>query len=388
MDRRPLRILHCLRAPVGGLFRHVLDLAGEESRRGHAVGIVADSSTGDRLTAPRFAAIEPHLALGLHLIPMRRQPGLGDLAAAYTTSRIARRLPADVLHGHGAKGGAFARLAAAALALSSNRPRCFYTPHGGSLHFDPRSAEGRLYLGLEKVLGRVTDGIVFESDFARRTYEQRIGLGRMAWRIIPNGLAPGDFFAAVPDEDAAEFLFVGELRHLKGVDVLLHALALVNRTYPARAVIVGDGPDAATFKADCERLDLQHAVRFTGALPARQAFSLGRCLVVPSRAESFPYIVLEAAAAGLPLLATDVGGIPEMVAGTDNRLVAPGDASALAAAMIGYLDDAEGARARARDLEALVARRFTVEAMTSGILAFQTTPASTDRLADDALTQS
>ena len=61
-------------------------------------------------------------------------------------------------------------------------------------------------------------------------------------------------------------------------------------------------------------------------MPAREAFRLGRTLVVPSRAESLPYIVLEAAAAGLPLLASDVGGIPEIVAGTDTDLLPPGDA--------------------------------------------------------------
>ena len=69
-------------------------------------------------------------------------------------------------------------------------------------------------------------------------------------------------------------------------------------------------------------------------MPAREAFALGRALVVPSRAESFPYIVLEAAAAGLPLLATNVGGIPEIVSGTDTALLPPEDADALAQAML------------------------------------------------------
>ena len=72
---------------------------------------------------------------------------------------------------------------------------------------------------------------------------------------------------------------------------------------------------------------------------------MGRALVVPSRAESFPYIVLEAAAAGLPMLATDVGGIPEIVAGTDTALLPPEDDVALAEAMLRVLDDAGQARA-------------------------------------------
>ena len=93
-------------------------------------------------------------------------------------------------------------------------------------------------------------------------------------------------------------------------------------------------------------------------MPAREAFRLGRALVVPSRAESFPYIVLEAAAAGLPMLATDVGGIPEIVAGTDTALLPPEDDVALAEAMLRVLDDpaAAQARAAARRLQQAVGR--------------------------------
>ena len=376
-----LRILHCLRAPVGGLFRHVLDLAAEEAALGHDAGIIADSSTSDRLTAERFAAIKPQLRLGLHLIAMSRHPGLGDLSAAWATRAIARRVNADILHGHGAKGGAYARLAAAALKSTGNATRAFYTPHGGSLHFDPKSLEGRVYLGLEKLLGRATDGLIFESAYSKRIYEERIGLGHIPARVIPNGLGPSDFLDHQPADGTADFLFVGELRHLKGVDVLLQALAAVNRERPARAVIVGAGPDAENFKALAQRLGLANRVEFPGALPARTAFARGRCLLVPSRAESFPYIVLEAAAAGIPLIATGVGGIPEIVRGTDTALIPPDNVAKLASAMMRALDDPEAAKAKARRLKAEVARQFTIEAMTSAVLRFQSPAPSAAELA-------
>ena len=97
-------------------------------------------------------------------------------------------------------------------------------------------------------------------------------------------------------------------------------------------------------------------------MPAREAFRLGRVLVMPSRAESLPYVALEAAGAGLPLIATDVGGMPEIVAGTDTALVAPGDAAALAEAMSSALASPlraadRAAHLQARDRGALLSRR-------------------------------
>jgi glycosyltransferase involved in cell wall biosynthesis len=246
----------------------------------------------------------------------------------------------------------------------------FYTPHGGSLHYPLASPQGLVYTAIERVLARYTDGLIFESAFIRRVYDSRVGAGGVAARVVPNALQPGDFIPHQPNPDAADFLFIGELRQLKGVDVLLRALAEIAARFPVRAVIVGAGPDAAAFSGLAEDLKIGNLVEFPGALPARTAFPLGRCLVVPSRAESMPYIVLEAAAAGMPMLATDVGGIPEIVNGTDTPLLPAGDVGALAQAMQAFLDAPEAAKARATRLQAAVAERFTVERAAGEVLAF------------------
>lgn len=369
-SERPLRILHVMRAPVGGLFRHVLDLAGEQAARSHAVGIIADSTSADALTVKRLSDIAPRLRLGLSLIPMSRKPGIGDLAAVRSVSKIARALDLDVMHGHGAKGGAYARLAGAWLRARSVRVKVFYTPHGGSLHYKPGTAAGTVFQVLERLMGTVTDGLIFESDFARRAYARLASEKGPPRRVIPNGLKPEDFDEQPANADAANFLFVGELRALKGVDVLIEALARMIATTPVRAVIVGAGPEAETFKAQAHQLGLDAHIVFPGALPARDAFPLGHCLVVPSRAESFPYVVLEAGAAEKPLIATDVGGIPEIVAGTQTKLIAPGSVDALEQALRQTLADPEGALARARELKAVVQSKFTVGVMTASVLDF------------------
>ena len=375
-----MRILHCLRAPVGGLFRHVLDLAEEQANRGHDVGILADSNAEDRLTSSKFAAIAPKLTLGVARIPMRRQPGLGDLAAVRAVRRHAAKLDLDVLHGHGAKGGAYARLAARSLSVRGRSIKSFYTPHGGSLNLKPGSLEQRVLMMVERGLESVTAGLIFESAHAARTYRARIRAEGAPQRIIPNGLRGADFATANPSDEATDVLFVGELRDLKGVDILLEALARLKER-AVTATIVGSGPDEAKFKAMCSTLGLDDLVRFTGALPIRDAFALGRVMVVPSRAESFPYVVLEAAAAGLPLIATNVGGIPEITAGSDTNLIEPENVGALAETLTAALDRPDLALARAARLKSAISKKFTVAAMTDAVLNFYAMPSrQPDRL--------
>lgn len=362
-----MRIVHVLRAPVGGLFRHVRDLAREQSARGHQIGVVCDVSSNDSLTEQRLADLAGVLSLGLHRVPMARDLSLNDLLAMRQTRRFAERVNADVVHGHGAKGGAYARLAAAGM-KRRRQLVSVYTPHGGSLHYAPNSLKGRLYMGLEQRLSRATDGIVFESAYAARVYAAHVAPPvALTTRVIPNGVSAQELDPVQHEADAADFLYVGELRRLKGVDILLDALA---RLPGARAVIVGEGPDAAAFKTQATALELDGRVRFAGAMPARDAFRLGRTLVMPSRAESLPYIVLEAGAAGLPIIATEVGGVPEIVAGTPVRLVPSADPAALAAEMARHIAQCQHAASCAAELRAVIAQRFTVEEMTTAMLGF------------------
>ena len=369
-----MRMIHCLRAPVGGLFRHVLDLAGKQAALGHDVGLVVGSEATNTLTEQRLGSITPALTLGIQRIGMPRIPGPADLAACHAIQKYLRPLQPEILHGHGAKGGAYARLAGRAIKASGgpHPPRVFYTPHGGTLHFAPSSFEGRIYQALERGLDGLTDGLIFESAFAARVYGERIGKGRAPRRVIHNGLNEADFAPHQPAADAADVLFVGELRDLKGVDVLLHAIGLLSagRAKPVRAVIVGTGPDGDKFKLLAANLGIGCTIAFKGALPVSKAFAMGRVLVVPSRKESLPYVVLEAAAAGLPLIATSVGGIPEIVAGTDTPLIPPGDPAALAAAIEAVTADPALAQERASRLRAVVSERFTVGRMTADVLAF------------------
>ena len=103
-------------------------------------------------------------------------------------------------------------------------------------------------------------------------------------------------------------------------------------------------------------------------MPARSAFALGRTLVVPSRAESLPYIVLEAAAAAMPLIATAVGGIPEIFGPDAHALVKSDDSRALADAIKRSTDAPGLTHDLSRRLQARVREKFSVDAMTDAVL--------------------
>ncbi|CDX38604.1 putative transferase [Mesorhizobium sp. ORS 3359] len=320
-----LRIVHCFRSPVGGIFRHVRDLTEAQVAAGHAVGIVCDSTTGGDYEERLFEAMKDSLALGIHRTPMQRHVGPGDLASAWRTYRIIKELRPDVLHGHGAKGGAYARLFGSLLRVSRSRVARLYSPHGGSLHYDETTATGKLFFGLERFMARFSDCLLFVSDYERKTYRRKVGEPPIPNRLVYNGLRAAEFESVATAKDAADFLYIGMMRDLKGPDIFIDALALAGSELerPLSAVMVGDGDDLPRYHAQVERLGLKNRVRFLPPMPARKAFALAELVVVPSRAEAMPYIVLEALAAGMPMIATAVGGIPEIFGEGSPALIRP-----------------------------------------------------------------
>lgn len=359
------RILQVLRAPVGGLFRHVADLTRFLAANGHEIGLVIDSVANDAQTESLLDALAPHAALGIHRLPMPRLFGKGDLSTPFAVASIARKLRVDIVHGHGAKGGFYARLGA----YGPKQFKVFYTPHGGVLHFSKDKPSGRLFHRLERLLMRQTEAIIFESAYAERTYSALIGRPTCYSIVIHNGIRPEEFEPVQQEPDAADFVFVGELRGLKGIFPLVEALAMTKRPngQPATLVMAGDGPDRGALEERIAQLGLGERVRLVGSKPARMVFAWGHCAVVPSLAESLPYVVLEAAAAQLPVISTTVGGIPEIFGPTAEHLIEPGNADVLAEAMTRVLADKAAAQAEMRQRLDHIAAGFSVDRMAGEI---------------------
>ncbi|GEP08615.1 glycosyltransferase family 4 protein [Methylobacterium gnaphalii] len=367
---QPLRILHVFRAPIGGLFRHVVDLARLQSAAGHRVGIVCDSTTGGSRAEEALRDLLPCLALGATRVPMRRNPHPSDLSAMMSVRDVAERVRAGVLHGHGAKGGVYARLAPVRGDDGVPGPIRAYTPHGGSYNYRPGSLSHRGYMAAEGVLARRTDVFLFESEYVAARHRTFVGEPKCQMRIVHNGIGEAEFVPIAPAADRYDLVYIGELREAKGIPWLLDALAMLrNQGRALRLLMVGSGPDAESLQAYAARLGLAEAVTFEPPQPIRPVLARGRLMVVPSLAESLPYVVLEAAAAGQPLVATNVGGIPEIFGPSAFELVPPRDAGALSGAIAKIFDEPPEARdARCAALSDFVQARFSMTRMGADVL--------------------
>lgn len=359
---RSLKIMHILRAPLGGLFRHVVDVARGQAERGHRIGLIVDSTTGGPQADAALAELAPHLALGLQRVAIARELGPSDIRALRLVSRNIALAAPDVLHGHGAKGAALSRLT-----LSAPSAIRVYTPHGGSLVYRPGTVAGGFYRTLEWLLKWRTDLFLFESTYVAGLFRAEIGRPPAMVRVVHNGVSDAEFEAIAPNADATDIVCLGELRPVKAFDVLIEALALLKASgRRVSATIAGEGPQGADLKALTERLDVADLVRFVGYRPAREAFAMGRILVIPSRAESLPYVVLEAIAAGLPVIATRVGGIPEIFGPQTKHLIAPDDIGVLVGAIRAALDSPGEVRRVMQQVKARVRQEFSLAAMVDG----------------------
>ncbi len=365
---RPLRVLLVTRAPVGGVWRHILDLTDGLLDRGFELGIAVDSVGASEHVKATLERFKPKLALGVHALEIPRLPGMGDIKLALKIRRLIKEVKPDIVHGHQAKGGLYARLG-----CWRNGPKAVYTPHGGVLHYDWSTLGGKLFLSTERQLIPLTHQFIFESRFGADGFATKIGDTQGRERIVFNGLGEAEY-AGGPDflvEPSHDFAFVGEMRGIKGVDVLLEALCQIHHPSgrPLRVLMLGDGPMLEDYKDYASKLGLDDEVTFVGRRPVREAFGATNTIVVPSRAESLPYIVIEAIAAGKQVIATDVGGIGEIFGPTRDALVAPDDVDALAGAMRKSLEPMDNSTKEALESRyTYLAANFHVDTMVDQIV--------------------
>jgi glycosyltransferase involved in cell wall biosynthesis len=292
---------------------------------------------------------------------------LRDSRALLKLIRLARDFKPDVVHTHTAKAGFLGRQAALAV---RPRPVIVHTYHGHVLEGYFGAAKSRLYLQLERALARVSDCLI---GVSQATVDDLVRLGvapPAKFRVLPLGLdldplaeLGGELRAESRDElgiGAEEILlvFVGRVVPIKRLDLLLRALAQARESEPRlRLALVGDGEVRPRLERQAAELGIAADLRFLGyRRELRPLFAAADVAVLSSDNEGTPVSLIEAAAAGLPAVATDVGGVREVVGKETGILVPRGDATGLASAIVEMAGDA-GRRERC----GRVARRHAVD---------------------------
>jgi glycosyltransferase involved in cell wall biosynthesis len=267
--------------------------------------------------------------------------GLVSLAWLCASRRV------DLVHLHASAGASLVRKSiGVALARAAGVPVVFHA-HGGQLVTEERElngAFGRLQRTSLRWALKSSDAVVALTPEAERSLTARTEIRRSF--VIPN--AP-DVTVPQPAPISGRhrlILFLGHLYREKGVYELLDAFAQLRPARPGlRLVIAGEGSEAHGLRLHANRLGLSAAVELPGWVgPDAKAEMLAQatCLVLPSHTEGLPLALLEAMLAGVPVVATSVGGVPEIVEdGRDALLVEPHDPGALAAAIGRVLDDPE-----------------------------------------------
>jgi glycosyltransferase involved in cell wall biosynthesis len=331
---RTRRILLASQPLDAGVPQHVLDLVG---------GLDPARFTVDVACPPEsslWTGLERMPWVTRHPITSRRDPGPSDAESLARLTRLAGR--ADIVHGHSAKAGFLLRLAAA---LRGRTDRCLFTPHGWSFWAADGGRAGT-YVGLERLAARWCRVILAVSAHEREAgLAQGIGpAGR--YRVVPNGVDLARF-ARTPEPVPGQVIAVGRLARQKRPDIAVRAFAAIRDRVPgATLAFVGDGPERPAVESLVQELGLADAVRLLGARDdVAELLASAHCLLLASDYEGCPLSVIEAMAAGVPVVATRVGGVPEIVAdGATGLLAEPRDPAGLARALAGVLTDPALAR--------------------------------------------
>ena len=334
-----LDILHVHTLPIvsGSGINTLLTMIGSRDR-GHSVSIAC--APGGRLEEEARKAgirVEPISALANEINPAR------DLAAALSLARLMKERKYHLVHTHNSKAGFIGRLAARRAAV----PLVIHTVHGFAFHGAESRMRRILFRSLERLADRWCDGMIFISD-ALKQWARKEGIGHdLPQAVIYSGIDVDAFRTA----DGSRFrtalgisdsrLVVGIVSKLwegKGHDVLLHAWGEIQDSVQNQnpiLLIIGEGYLEQTLRDLATRLGLNRSVIFTGFQEdVPTATSALDVSVLPSLFEGMGRVVLEAFAAGKPVVASKVGGIPDLVKhGENGFLVEPGNRASLATAL-------------------------------------------------------
>jgi glycosyltransferase involved in cell wall biosynthesis len=319
------------------------------ARRGHDVHVIYVLDEG-------MPYESREKGFSIHRIPLVRIRILGAFFFWYAVFRAIRKIDPDIVHVQSLVSGMPALFAKKLLRIP-------YVVWGqGSDVYLPK---GFIKWTSRMVMKNAGSAIALTQDMKRAMQD----ICDRDVAIVPNGIS----LAEVPDgpgvRDEADqekrVLYVGRLSPVKGIQYLIRAMKQVHDAIPeARLIIIGDGREREMLKALAGELGIEHSVEFSGEVPHGQVLSLMQqadVFVLPSLSEGFPMVIVEALACGLPVVASRVGGLPEIITdGTNGFLVEAKDVMALAEKIRLLLQDEQLRKKISADNRELV-RKYTWE---------------------------
>jgi len=353
-----MEVLHLLApAQVGGLERVVQGLAGGLHDRGHSVTVAAVASENDKLSP----FLEPLIEAGVQILEIR-VPHRAYLRERHRMADVCGELNPDVVHTHGYRPDVLARGPAQRRGIAT-----VTTVHG----FTGNGWRNRFYEALQVRSFKRFDAVVAVSEPLRARLVASGVSGDRAWMIrnAPVSLGP-----KLSRDEAREMLslppevpivgWVGRLSPEKGPDVLLRAMTVIGDPQ-VRVSYVGDGPERMALEARAREMVAQELLesdqlRFHGnVLNAGLLLRAFDLLVLSSRTEGTPMILFEAMDADVPVVATEVGGVPDVVTEQEAILVPSEDPESLARGIRRVLDNPVDAIQRAQRAGGRLRREFT-----------------------------
>lgn len=314
------------------------------------------------------------VAQGIKTIPI---PLVGELSPArdYAVVRslvkYLHQSGTTILHAHSSKGALVGRLAA----LLAGTPVTVFTAHNSIFYEEWPAWKKKLFARVERLLARFTDKIITVSDALKQELMEMEGLPAKQITTIYNGIETDRFNTGMVDIKAVRRRLnipelgqvvgtVARLAPQKGVSYFLKAASLL-KDYQVNFLVVGDGPLANELKQEACELGLQGRVIFAGQRDnIAEIMAVLDIFVLPSVTEGLPLTILEAMAAGKPVVATRVGGVPEaVVEGKTGLLVAPKDPEALAVALAELIGQRDRLQRLGSNGQKYVMEKFTVQNM-------------------------
>ena len=365
---RPIRVVNVLaRLNVGGPAIHVSLLTQRMAPPDYESFLVTGTvggAEGDMTWYATERGVTPIIipTLGRELHPIR------DIATLWKLYRLLRQLKPDVVATHTAKAGFVGRVAA----WLAGAPVIVHTYHGHVFHGYFSPAKTRLFLLLERFAARLSDAIIALTPGQRDDLVNVYHIAPASKFIVMGyGLDLSAFAAAQRHSgtfrrawgvagDAPLITIVGRLAPVKNHALFLQAAVKLREILPAaRFAIVGDGELRTELEAQVDALGLRHAVFFTGwQKDVTPVYADSDVLVISSVNEGTPFTVIEAMAAGCPVVSTAVGGVPDFLNyGELGKLVPSGDADALAGALVETVQQPPDAEA----LRALIVERYGID---------------------------